>query len=183
MSTFQPSEYSEGYALANSGASTGESCDKLKELGDKYRKEMWKTPVFTPERQAYENKALAADQNYQACMQTRLTQAGSIKNFAKKQGTGRPKPTDTGTGATALTPDPAADAAAAALAAGESSPLPPILFVLGGVVLLGGIGYMVYKKRKGRAHLVSKKHPHVVGPAAIKHVGEPVDVQFPKHEA
>lgn len=171
MSTFQPSTYSYGgdygFALvqgadgnvalrARNNKST--DCTSFKKKADKYRDLMWQQLIFSHERQAYENKAIAEDNKYLACMEERQTAKGKVKDLDKKKapakttgGQNMPPPPPKDDTSSIPTPDDQAPVAPA-------SSVPGILLLLGGVVAVGGIGYFLFHRKGHDKHKKHGKH-------------------------
>jgi LPXTG-motif cell wall-anchored protein len=190
MSTFQPSVYSGGAIALNNGNVT--SCQEHKTRADKYRDMMWKSTIFSAERQAYEHKANAEDANYLACKEgvVASSEGKVVKSASKIQGKGMTKKAPSASNTSTASAEADAAIAAAALEA-ESSSVMPMLLAFGGIALVGGIAFLVYRRKKASGNKIKlgkKKKKIGGGHAPALQVSKaqavhPIDVEFhaPEH--
>lgn len=162
---FNPSKYS-GSTFRDEARPNGvETCEKYKQNYDKYYKKMWETPVFTTERQTYEDKANSAMSNYRACKTAGgRTELETHERTATVRRTAVPllAPTSTTPAADAASAAAEADAAAAAAAAAGAGggTLPLVGFGAIALIVLAGGAYFVFgkKKKKKKIKVVVKPH-------------------------
>lgn len=200
MSTFQPSSYSCAFQVAEQNPKTDtSSCDHFKEDQKNYRKLMSTAGLFTKTRRAFELKANASKKEYLSCkklIKAKPKDKTEKKIAAKKKELGmsdKKSPSledvrkahgvstgiDTGTGTDTAQESVDAAAAAEAEAAESGGGAMPILLLVGGVVILGGIGYAIHKsggKNKDSHKKQKIKHVvniHMPGSVSAAHATEP----------